>query len=62
MKLNEKKFKAIVFRAFGLGEIWGVTYSGWFEPSKEDRTKQLNEALEKCRLLTNSIHQRKGES
>lgn len=36
-----KEFEAIVKKAFKSGENWGITYTGWFEPSDEDYNEQI---------------------
>jgi hypothetical protein len=35
----------IIRKAFNAGETWGVTYSGWFTPSKEDTERKIQEAI-----------------
>ena len=43
--ITEKKFKGIINQAFRKGESWGVTYSNWFTPTKEDTDKKRMEAI-----------------
>jgi hypothetical protein len=35
----------IIRAAFKKGEVWGVTYSTWFQPSKEDTERKIQEAI-----------------
>ena len=35
----------IIRKAFEKGETWGVTYSGWFSPSKEATEKKIQDAI-----------------
>jgi hypothetical protein len=35
----------IIRAAFFAGESWGVTYSTWFTPSKEDTERKIQEAI-----------------
>ena len=40
----------IIREAFDAGESWGITYSGWFLPTKEEKENKIREVLTKyCR-------------
>ncbi len=43
----ERIIKNIYIKAFKDGENWGVTYSTWFNPSKEDTEKRIKEYAKK---------------
>jgi hypothetical protein len=45
--ISEKKLKGIINQAFRKGESWGVTYSSWFTPEKEDTAKARQEAIKR---------------
>lgn len=40
--LTKEEIIAIAKFAFKSGENWGVTYSGWFTPTKEDQEERIN--------------------
>ena len=42
---TKEEVQKMIMEAFVKGENWGVTYSGWFSPSKEDKT---NRAIKDC--------------
>jgi biotin synthase-like enzyme len=44
--LTKEEIIAIAKFAFKAGENWGVTYSGWYEPTKEDREQKINGVVE----------------
>ena len=43
--MNDEQVEKVIRDAFGKGESWGVTYSGWFSPSKSDREAKVIEAI-----------------
>jgi len=49
MEITERQFRAIIRKAFLLGEGWAITYQTWFEPSKKYHREKRQEAIEKCR-------------
>ena len=44
----------IIRKAFLDGEQWGVTYSGWFAPSKEDTEKKVQETIKAIKAAEES--------
>lgn len=42
-----KEVKEMLIQAFDRGENWGVTYSGWFSPTKEDREQKRKNEINK---------------
>ena len=49
MEITEKQFNGIVRKAFKLGEQWGITYQGWFTPSKAECRKKINIAIKETK-------------
>ena len=47
-KQAEARVVAILRRVFHAGEQWGVTYSTWFTPSKEDSEREANIAISRA--------------
>jgi len=45
ISLTEKQLKDIVKFAHHAGEMWGVTYSGWFMPNEEDQKERLEACI-----------------
>ena len=42
-----EEVREMLLRAFDRGEAWGVTYGGWFSPSKEDREERRKNEIDK---------------
>jgi hypothetical protein len=46
LETTKTELEDIIKKAFKRGEMWGVTYSGWFNPTLEDTEKQIQEVLD----------------
>ena len=58
-QITSEELEHIVRRAFAAGEQWGVAYSTWFTPDKEEIDGQLKTALGKAnRYLTRRNNKR----
>ena len=51
----------IVRSAFAAGENWGVTYSGWFTPSKADAQKEMQRAIVNAKKIIRRSNRGLGE-
>jgi hypothetical protein len=51
MKISKDEVKYLMKKAFECGEQWGVTYSTWFTPTKEQTVEQLNELFRYYKLI-----------
>lgn len=43
--MDREELENIIRLAFEKGEQWGVTYLGWFIPSKEDTEQKVQDAI-----------------
>ena len=46
MEITKQELEQIIRKAFESGEMWGVTYSGWFNPTPEDTERKIKEVLD----------------
>jgi len=44
--MDNETLKDIIRTAFKKGELWGVTYSTWFEPNEEQTEEQIEKAID----------------
>lgn len=47
-RMKRAKLEKLFRIAFQKGENFGVTYSTWFEPTKEDREEAIQKAMEEA--------------
>lgn len=43
--MKEEEIEAVIRKAFKKGEMWSVTYSGWFSPSESDTEEKIQEII-----------------
>jgi hypothetical protein len=43
--LTTEEMTLLIRKAFRAGEDWGVTYSGWFVPTPEQHTDQIDKTV-----------------
>lgn len=51
--MEQALIEKIVRLSFGRGENWGVTYSTWFTPSKEQGEERIHETIRQVNDIIN---------
>lgn len=49
--LTDEKLERAFRKMFSMGEAWAVTYTTWFEPSKEDTELRIKSAVRKAKRI-----------
>ena len=59
--MNNELIEKIVRSAFKKGENWGVCYSTWFTPSKEETNQQIKIAINNAKRMVKRL-EREGKT